>query len=128
MAKGGGMFKKLILINTKLTEHYKTLEKAEQKKLEKKYKSWVSEQPSGISGSVITGIPHHVRVSNNAGTSKKPSDIYMFPVTFDEHDFWHRFGNEEIEKHYGFDIAERFILLHDKFCEDYVDNKNSKSL
>ena len=112
------MLKKLILINTKLTDIYEKVDKKEKRRIDKLYREWVQDLPSALTGIIITGYAHHIRTNNNAGTGKKPADIYMIPLTNAEHDLWHRNGNIWIEDHF-IDINETMNRLHDRFILEF---------
>ena len=110
-----------------MIEFYKGLTKEQQKKINKLYFGWVIKQDCAITGvdNKFCGYPHHLRLSNNAGTSIKPPHIYMIPMKNDIHTDCENMTIPEAEKKWsaemGVEINFENILtgLHDLFSRLY---------
>ena len=82
----------------------------------KKYREFITSQPSIISGTGDT-VPHHVRIDNNAGTAMKPSDFYCFPLPDSVHKAFHagKISDREFFKEHGVDLYRELFELTSKW-------------
>ena len=67
----------------------------------KKYMAWVKTLPSCVSGKSPCDA-HHIKVPGFGGTSK-PSDLFVIPLTRDEHQEFHQIGWTSFEDKYNID-------------------------
>jgi hypothetical protein len=66
----------------------------------KKYLSWVRQQPSVISGQYACD-PHHIIGHGQGGMGLKASDLFAFPLTRFEHIELHQHGWKTWEEKHG---------------------------
>ena len=108
---------------TNLIEHYKTLPKVEQKKLNAEYYEWVSHLPCCLSGSQLVGRPHHLRYAGYCGVGQKPPHVFCVPITYINHTLIHTKGIKAVEKMYGVNVVEILNELHERFISEILKGK-----
>jgi len=83
-----------------------------------KYKDWVKQLPSCISG-LPADDPHHIK-GRGYGGSVKPSDLFTMPLTREEHDDFHRIGWESWEAKHNVDQRDLVIATIERAIREGV--------
>jgi len=82
----------------------------------KKYLDWVALQPSVISGKPADE-GHHIK-GHGYGGSVKPSDVFTFPLTREEHTEFHNIGWCSWEDKYNVDQRDLVLQTIEKYAKE----------
>jgi hypothetical protein len=82
----------------------------------KKYLEYVRSLPCLVCGQ--ESEPHHIRMNNNAGTGRKPSDTFCVPLCRAHHRECHDIYNSEFQLRHNLDLVFELVQV----LRGYVEN------